>query len=156
MGCHNPRLDVDNITCDFSITDPENPNFCTPENINVDFPPKSSYFRIGVHYFSNHNLTYDVHPEVKIYCDASLAADLGPHLFYSPELPVTFHAEDGAGSNDGTRFWLVADVAFTNDSCGKSFCKVVPLYADAGSRTPLFTTADVVATTFGPAYPPPP
>ena len=155
-GCHNPRLDVDNITCDFSITNPDDPNFCNPENINVDFPPMSQYFRLGVHYFSNHGLTYDVHPEVKVYCNASLAADLGPNLFYTPSAPVTFQASDGAGDNDTTRFWLVADVAFTNDACGKALCNVVPLYSDPSTRTPLFTTANVVAGTFGPQYPAPP
>ncbi len=48
--CDNPRLDVDNITCDPNITDPNNSDFCTPENINIDFPPVDEWTRIGVHY----------------------------------------------------------------------------------------------------------
>jgi hypothetical protein len=110
MGCHNPRLDIDNIQCDYSITDPTNAQFCAPENINVDYPTPSQWVRIATHYYYNHGLNYDVHPEIKVYCNGSLWADLGPHQFYTPEAPVTFEPADGAGMGEGNRFWIAADV----------------------------------------------
>ncbi len=156
MGCHNPRLDVDNITCDFSVTDPNNYSFCTPENINVDFPPKKQWIRIGVHYYSNHSKNYDVHPEIKIFCDGALAADLGPLGFYSPEAPVTFEPSDGAGTGQNNRFWVVADVAFGDDMCAKQKCVVKPVYSDPANKTPFFTIDNAATASFQPSYPPPP
>jgi hypothetical protein len=153
IGCHNPRLDVDNITCDYSVTDPNSYSFCTPENINIDYPPAGKWTRIGVHYYNNHGLNYDVHPEIKIFCNGALAADLGPSGYYDPETPVTFQSSDGAGIG-GNRFWIVADVAFVDDKCGKSFCTVKPVYADPGQKTPFFTIDDVAVSTFAPPYPP--
>jgi hypothetical protein len=156
LGCHNPRLDIDDITCDYSITDPSDQEFCTPENINVDYPPPSQWFRVGVHYYSGHELTYDVHPEVKIFCNGALSADLGPHNFYVPESPVTFEPADGLNVGMGNRFWLVGDVAFTTDACGNTSCTVKPLYSDAVNQTPLLTLDTAVATGFAPPWPPPP
>lgn len=47
LGCHNPRLDLDNVKCDVTKTDPNDPDFCAPENINIDFPPTEKWTRIG-------------------------------------------------------------------------------------------------------------
>jgi hypothetical protein len=154
-GCHNPRLDVDNITCDFSVTDPNNYSFCTPENINIDYPPTGEWTRVGVHYYNSHGLHYNVHPEIKVFCNGALAADLGPAGYYDPETPVTFKPSDGEGTV-GNRFWIVADVAFTSDNCGKSFCTVKPVYSDPVPKTPFFTIANAAASTFAPPYPPAP
>lgn len=152
QGCHNPRLDIDNIVCSPEVTDPNSADFCAPENINIDFPPIGEWIRIGVHYYSAHGLRYDVHPRVKIYCHGALGADLGPFGFYDPEAPVTFTPEDAT-----TRYWLVADVAFVDGGeCGEDTCVVRPLYADEATRTPLLTTRSSVESSFGPAYPPPP
>jgi hypothetical protein len=151
-GCHNPRLDLENASCDFAVMDPNNSAFCNPENINVDYPPTGKWMRIGVHYFSNHGLTYAVHPELKIFCDGGLAAHLGPQGYYSPEAAVTFAASDGAGPS-GTRFWIAADVAFSSDACGKSYCAVRPIYAAPSARTPFFATDTTAALGFVPAYP---
>jgi hypothetical protein len=156
MGCHNPRLDIDDITCDYSVTDPQDTDFCTPENINVDYMPSNEWFRVGVHYYSGHGLTYDVHPEIKIFCNGALSADLGPHSYYVPESPVTFEPADGASTGMGNRFWLVADVAFTTDNCGNTSCVVKPLYSDPVNQTPIFTFDTAVAQTFAPPWPPPP
>jgi hypothetical protein len=138
------------------VTNPNDKMFCTPENINIDFPPKGKWTRIGVHYYYNQGHHYDVHPEIKIFCNGALAADLGPAGYYDPETPVTFESFDGTeiGSN---RFWVVADVAFTDDKCGKSFCTVKPVYADPAQKTPFFTI-DTAATNSGwaPPYPPAP
>ena len=46
---------------DTRFTDPNNVNFCAPENANIDFPPIGEWTRIGVHYYSSHSLQYDVH-----------------------------------------------------------------------------------------------
>ena len=154
-GCHNPRLDVDNITCDYSVTDPNSYSFCTPENINVDYPPTGKWTRIGVHYYNNHGHSYDVHPEIKVFCNGALAADLGPGGYYDPETPVTFEPSDGS-SIGGNRFWVVGDVAFVDDKCGKSFCTVRPVYSDPVQKTPFFTIDDAATSTFAPPYPPPP
>jgi hypothetical protein len=154
LGCHNPRLDADNIECDYSITNPNDPDFCAPENINVDYPPTGQWIRIGVHYYNNHGLTYDVHPEVKIFCNSALAADLGPHGYYMPESPVTFEPSDGQGIG-GNRFWIVADVGFSGDAC-QTTCVVKPVYSDASQQTPFFTIDNAATSTFAPAYPPGP
>ena len=149
-GCHNPRLDLDNVYCDHTVTDPNEGSFCAPENANIDFPPLGVWTRIGVHYYSNHGLSYDVHPTVKVFCDGALSAELGPIGFYDPETPVTFAAADG-----GLRFWLVADVIFLKDECFKG-CIVQPLYSDKATKTPFLTISDVAESTFGPPYPPVP
>src|SRR5262249_8421850 len=97
MGCHNPRLDLDNINCDFNINDPNNPMFCAPENINIDFPPDKTWTRIGVHYYSSHMLGYDVHPDVKIFCNGALTGQLGSTGYYNGQMSVTFSPFDGDG-----------------------------------------------------------
>jgi hypothetical protein len=156
MGCHNPRTDIDNIQCNLAVTNPNDINWCGPENVNVDYPPLTQWFRIGVHYYYNHGMTYDVHPEIKVFCDGALSADLGPHNFYVPETPVTFTSADGAGTGSGNRFWIVADVAFIQDACGNESCVVAPVYSDPANKTPLLTLDTAATATFGPAWPPPP
>jgi hypothetical protein len=153
-GCHNPRLDIDNITCDFKITDPNDPLFCTPENVNIDFPPAKQWMRVGVHYYSNHNYSYDVHPDVKIFCNGTLTAELGSGGYYSPESPVTFSSSDGESVGDSNRFWVVADVAFTNDKCGKTSCTVKPIYSDPNGKTPFFLLDSAATSGFAPSYGP--
>ncbi|MGK3987072.1 hypothetical protein WME99_28795 [Sorangium sp. So ce136] len=150
MGCHNPRLDLDNVSCDASVTDPDDDEFCAPENINIDFPPKAQWIRIGVHYYGHGGVPDDIHPRVKIFCNSALGADLGPTGFYSPERAVAF-----APADVRDRFWLVADVLFPEpDECGQETCVVQPLYRNGETKTPLLTTKDYVEANFGPAYPP--
>lgn len=152
-GCHNPRLDLDNITCDPSVTNVDSSSFCAPENINVDFPPTNAWTRIGAYYYNNKGRTYDVHPVAKIYCDGALAAELGTQGYNAP---VTFSPND-APSDDGqgNRFWAIADVYFPpKDSCGRRTCVVEPLYADSTAKTPLFMTKASAESGFGPGYPP--
>ncbi|HRI70448.1 MAG TPA: hypothetical protein PK156_39725 [Polyangium sp.] len=158
MGCHNPRLDQDAVTCDPNIMNPDNSRFCAPENINIDFPPRNEWFRIGVHYYSDNGLTYDVHPVVKVFCDGALAAELGSTGYYTPETPITFVSGEGSKLPTGNRFWMVADVAFRTrvGECDTTGCVVKPLYADPKVRTPLLTYDKIAATAFGPPYPAPP
>ncbi|AKT39689.1 hypothetical protein [Chondromyces crocatus] len=145
QGCHSPRLDIDNISCTASESNPNSSSFCAPENINIDYPPVDEWFRVGVHYFSG---TPNIRPRVKIYCNGALSADLGPQGFYSPERPLIFPA---AGST--TLFWLAADVRFKDGECDNSTCEVVPLYMDNTTREPYLTTRSVVEANFGPPYP---
>jgi hypothetical protein len=152
MGCHNPRLDLDNITCNAAETDPDSFEFCAPENVNIDFPPLDQWVRIGVHYYSNHALTYDVHPSVKVFCDGALAAELGPKGYSTPEMPVAFQPKDGQSPMSGNVFWLVGDVLFQKDECHQG-CVVQPVYANAAEKSPLLTNDVVAAQTFGPPYP---
>lgn len=155
MGCHNPRLDLDNIFCDPTILDVNDDTFCAPENINIDYPPKNEWTRIGVHYFGSHGLTYDVHPRVKVFCNGALAAELGPTGYYSPDAPITFIPSDGDGIA-GNRFWMVADVAFVDSKCGNKGCVVQPLYTDPVAKTPVLMLEGAAETTIGPDYPPTP
>jgi hypothetical protein len=148
-GCHNPRLDIDNISCSPGSTDPDSIDFCAPENINVDFPPKDQWFRVGVHYFSG-SVLGDIRPRVKIFCNGALGGELGPSGFYEPERAVAFRPIDS-----GTMFWLVADVIFKDGGmCGTDTCIVQPLYRDPASKTPLLSTESAVEASFNPAYPP--
>ena len=153
QGCHNPRLDIDNISCDPTVTDPQDLQFCNPENINIDFPPMNKWTRIGVHYYSAHGVTYNVHPVVKVFCHGQLAAELGNQGYYNPEAPVTFVPADGASPSTNV-FWLVADVLFKNDECDDTLCVVEPIYFDPTTKLPVVTTVPVVLGTVGPDYPP--
>lgn len=142
MGCHNPRLDIDNISCSGSD--------CYPENINVDYPPKNQWTRIGAFMFSSapaNGLT----PNVKIYCNGELRADLGTTGFHVPESPVTWD------TTQGRKWWMVADVVFIEDECSDVTCEVRPLYdndnAD-GLKNPLYYTETQLQTQFGTPYAP--
>ena len=147
QGCHNPRLDLDNIQCTPSVGDVNDPTFCAPENINVDYPPYDMWFRIGAYYYLNWgNSNPVVHPTVKIYCNGHLAGDFGSSY---PSGPVTYVSGDSA-----SKYWLVADVKFRNDPCDPSACTVVPLYGDANQTAPYLSTSSTLAGTFGPPYPP--
>jgi hypothetical protein len=153
-GLPQPAARPDNLHCLYNVTDVDDPDFCAPENINIDFPPEGQWIRIGVYYYSSHGLNYDVHPEVKVFCNGALAADLGPGGFYTPESPVTFTPSDGDPGASDKRFWVVADVLFKTDQCNKTLCTVQPVYADPVGKTPFFTLDTTAATTFAPPYPP--
>lgn len=155
-GCHNPRLDLERTSCKSDVKDPDSLAFCSPENVNIDFPPTGKWMRIGVHYHSNGGIGYDVHPRVKVFCDGALRADLGPDGFYTPAKPVTFASSDGANTGSGNRFWPVADVGFVTDACGSRHCVVSPVYASATTRAAYFATDIVAESAFLPAYPPGP
>jgi len=153
QGCHNPRLDIDNISCDPTVQDQDSFDFCAPENINIDFPPKDEWTRISVFYYSNHGETYAVHPNVKIFCNGALSAELGSQGYDSP---ITFSASDGANGGGGSnKWWMVADVLFPDDQCNNA-CVVEPVYENAQTNTPWYTTGSNAEGSFGPGYPPVP
>ena len=146
MGCHNPRLDLDDINCDPSVTDPNDGAFCAPENINVDFPPADKWTRIAVKYYSAGVPT--VHPNVRVYCNGALSAELGSGGFGNPEAPVVWNAADAE------RIWYVADVRFTSDGCSSATCEVKPIYqnGDMTLKQPVYDP--IYGGSFGPPYPP--
>lgn len=134
--CANPRLDVDVITCDPTVTDPTSGSFCAPENINVDNPELGSTFRVMVNYYSAHSYSGVTHPTVNIYCGGALRATLGGDS-------VALTGRSTGSSND---CWLVADVEFTRDICGAVDCIVRPIARDDGSPWIQFDTS------FGPPW----
>ncbi|HEY1117678.1 MAG TPA: hypothetical protein VGE43_08230 [Acidimicrobiales bacterium] len=131
-GCHNPRLDLDNISCDPSATDVNDSSFCAPENINIDFPPQDQWIRVGVVHYSGS----PQQPTMKIFCDGALKAVLGPEGFNAPV-------------NLSSGVWIAADVAFVEDECS-SECVVSPVFQDPNAQTPFITGAPAT----GPAFPP--
>ncbi len=142
-GCHNPRLDLDTFACEKGVADPQDGNFCSPENVNFDEVPDKSWVRVAVAYFGTCTKTLPTHPTVTIHCDGSPVASLGPVGF---DKPVTFEVADC-----GKKMWLAADVYVTKGECGID-CKVVPLHKDA-AKAPVILDKQVVAKSFGPAYP---
>ena len=142
LGCHSPRLDIDNIDCNPNITDPSDDTFCAPENINVDYPPTDEWFRIGVHFYSG-SMPEDITPTVKIFCDGQLASVLGPEGYTNP-----VRLNESADYDD---MWMVADVLFRDDGCVKE-CIVQPIHA-VGTTNPVIQTFGTYSGSFTPAYP---
>lgn len=139
-GCHNPRLDLDNVSCTLSVSNVNDPTFCAPENVNVDFPPNNQWFRVGVFNFTT-SPAEPLTPTIKIYCDGALAAELGPEGFNAPV------------AVPGRQMWLTADVLFQDDGCTKR-CVVQPIYQNAAQQTPYFMTESQANTSVGPAFQP--
>jgi hypothetical protein len=120
MACYNPRLDVDVITCDPAVTDSRSSSFCAPENINVDEPRLDDTFRVMVNYYSAHSYAGTTYPTVNIYCNGNLRGAFG-----SDPIIELDEGMIGPRFNDS---WLVADVRFFLDSCGRVECMVNPLF----------------------------
>jgi len=118
-ACFNPRLDVDVITCNPSVTDPTSSSFCAPENINVDNPPLYEPMRVMVNYWSAHSYVGTTNASVNIYCGGALRATFGPQALTT------------SGGCDGQN-WLVADVLFYTGRCGELDCEIVPLVDASG------------------------
>lgn len=119
--CYQPRLDVDVISCDPTVTDPRSAGFCANENINVDTPPLGEPFRIWVNYFSEHAYRGDTHPYVNVYCYGELRAQFGRNG------EVTLREGDETTSARVHDSWTVADVVFEIDSCGRPACRIAPI-----------------------------
>ncbi|MCC6525236.1 MAG: hypothetical protein IT373_21465 [Polyangiaceae bacterium] len=149
QGCHNPRLDIDTITCNAAQTDLDQNDYCLPEVVSVDYPPMGAWTRIGVHYYSGHQTPSNAHPRVRVHCGGALGAELGPQGY---DAPVTFAPAEGVDPQTGV-LWLVADVRFVADPCLGLRCEVKPLFADPLLQTPLRTTGPAAGQTFAPPYP---
>ncbi len=117
-GCHNPRLDVDNID-----------TAGIPENVNVDVPLDGATYRAMVHYWGGSVTT---HPLVNVYCGGVLKASYGA----APQVPG-FTA--GGGFGEGP-MWRVTDV--TTDVSGgvTTDCAPVLLHPPADPTAYYVTT----------------
>jgi hypothetical protein len=155
QGCHNPRLDTDTFSCDAKIVDPNNPEFCAPENINLDEVPDNAWFRVGVHYNALCS-SKDTHPVLTVYCDGGQVARIGSDKVNNQLVPsgygepVTFKPEDC-----NKKFWVAADIRVKRTECALQ-CTVIPVFQSAASKTPYFLTPAAAETSFGPPYPPVP
>jgi hypothetical protein len=110
-ACHNPRLDIDNISTSGK-----------PENINIDNPKDGDSFRAAVHYYTGNT---EEHPLVNIYCGGNLLATYGK----APDTLTGFNK--GAGYNAGM-LWRVADVKATVDASGNTTgCTITQLHPPA-------------------------
>jgi hypothetical protein len=132
-GCHNPRLDVDNI-----MTVGE------PENTNISDPNDGDSFRVLVHYYgqdggtsSNH---VQEHPIVNIYCGGVLKTSYGqsPNTLGPCPGPTCF--DYGTGWNAG-QMWRVADVK-VSVSGGKVTDSNVTAIQPAGATSGYSVTVD--------------
>jgi hypothetical protein len=117
--CYNPRLDVDVINCDPSVSDPSDGDYCAPENINIDNPEPGQPYRIMVNYYSDHGHDGPTKPTVNIYCGGERRATLGEDITL----------ENGSNYGESNDNWLVADVVFfrPDGQCGELECMINPL-----------------------------
>jgi hypothetical protein len=121
-SCHNPRLDMDNISTPGK-----------PENTNVDDPNNNDNFRVMVHYYGGSVAT---HPLVNIYCGGRLTATYGA----APDLVPGFNS--GGSWGNGT-MWRVTDVTTQVDSSGTTTGCDTTLLRAPGSTTGYYVTDNV-------------
>ncbi|MFT3839837.1 MAG: hypothetical protein QM723_22815 [Myxococcaceae bacterium] len=107
QGCTNPRLDRDCITCDPTIDDPTNTDFCGPENINLDNPKDGDTFVVAVNHYSQFG-SVPAKPHVNVYCNGQRVLSAG----FNPVSGQTmFPALIDPGGDDTTGdIWTVATV----------------------------------------------
>jgi hypothetical protein len=121
-ACGNPRLDVDTNgldgACRGSQTDPNESDFCAPENINVDEPVIGKPYRIMVNYFNDHGYRGMTNATVNVYCGGALRGSFGRD-------PLVF-LRNGAQRGVANDNWYVADVVFFEGECGLD-CMVYPI-----------------------------
>lgn len=144
--CWNPRLDVDNIECDPSLTDAQSPSYCFPENAAVDDPASDVTFRLMVNFYRDHGTCADgdasndvVHPTVAIHCGGVTRAVLGD----VDDGQVPMRCQDNPSLGSANWSWLVADVRFADNACGVRDCAVRPLRAAQGRYTACSAATEV-------------
>jgi hypothetical protein len=130
--CDNPRLDIDNITCDPKIADPMNIDgglfgggFCTPENINLDNPKNGDKFVIGAQLYSGG--TPPPHPHVNVYCNGErrLAFGFDPTAMPRRDFPVL--RDDGTDLSGD--IWEVATVEAKVTGNMLTDCVITPIHS---------------------------
>jgi hypothetical protein len=106
--CSNPRLDLDNISCDKTDLDPtDSVNFCSPENINLDDPNDGDRFAVAVNDYGNNAGSPEAHPHVNVYCNGERVLSVG----YNPLTGQTsFPLLKVPGQDNTGDFWEVAVV----------------------------------------------
>ena len=105
LGCTNPRLDKDNITCDKGVTDPTSAAFCGPENINLDNPKDGDAFVVAVNHYANHGGTSNAKTHVNLYCNGQRVISVG----YNPVTGQNNFPVLQTPGNDSTGdYWIAA------------------------------------------------
>lgn len=118
-NCNNPRLDRDIVSCDRTVTNPnETDGFCGSENINVDAPGDGDKFAVGVKYFGG-SVTTNVH--VNVYCNGQRALSTG----YNPVTGNDFPKLATSGGDSSGDMWKAALVT-THVAGGVLTCDVKP------------------------------
>ncbi len=118
-GCHNPRLDIDNIS-----------TAGIPENINIDVPLDGQTYRTMVHYYGGSATT---HPMVNVYCGGELKATYGAAPDFVPNFTT------GGGFADGT-IWRVVDVTPQVSGGVTTDCTLAPIHPPGMSTGYYVTT----------------
>jgi hypothetical protein len=131
-ACDNPRLDIDNITCDPKVADPMDIDgslftggFCTPENINLDNPKNGDKFVIGAQLYSGG--TPPPHPHVNVYCNGErrLAFGFDPTAVPRRDFPVL--RVDGTDITGD--IWEVATVEAKVTGTMLTDCVITPIHS---------------------------
>jgi hypothetical protein len=121
VGCTNPRLDTDNVGCDRALGNPLNPDFCSPENINLDNPKDGDRFVVGVNHYANNAGTNNVKPHVNLYCNGTRVLSAG----YNPATgQLTAPLLTRPGADNAGDFWTVATIAARVDGGQLVSCDV--------------------------------
>jgi hypothetical protein len=122
--CNNPRLDQDNISCDKGVLDPSSPDFCGPENINLDNPTDGQSFVVGVNHYANHGGTANAKPHVNLYCNGERVVSVG----YNPATGQTqFPLLSTPGRDAIGDFWTVATIQARVTGGTLSSCQVTTI-----------------------------
>jgi hypothetical protein len=134
-ACHNPRLDVDNVS-----------TIGRPENANIDNPKSGDTFRALVHYYGQDNAAsvnpIEEHPIVNVYCAGRLVASYGQAPSTLGPCPGPTCFDRGTGWNSGL-MWRVADVTAQVDLAGNTTgCAVVPIHPP-GANAGYYVTNNV-------------
>lgn len=131
-NCNNPRLDRDNVSCDRSITDPTNTDFCGPENINLDNPNNGDRFVVGVNHFGNTRGTANAKPHVNLYCNGERVLSVG----YNPATGQTsFPLLNTAGRATSGDFWTVATIKANVAGGNITSCDITPIPSRVANPT---------------------
>jgi hypothetical protein len=142
--CDNPRLDVDNITCDPKIADPMNDGrstdggfgggyFCSPENINLDNPKDGDRFAVGVDFYFGGALGAPAidkpRPHVNIYCNGERKLAFGYDPTSTP--PNNFPLLQEFGNDSHGDMWEVATIEAKVAAGALADCVITPVHSRA-------------------------
>ncbi|MBL8912501.1 MAG: hypothetical protein JNM17_17545, partial [Archangium sp.] len=131
-ACTNPRLDLDNVSCDRAQTDPTNSGFCGPENINLDAPANGDTFVIGVNHYGNNSGTANAKPHVNLYCNGERVVSVG----YNPATGQTsFPLLNTPGSDATGDFWTMATIRANVTGGNLGSCDVVTVPSRVANPT---------------------
>jgi hypothetical protein len=132
LNCPNPRLDQDNVTCDKTKDDPTNPEFCAPENINLDNPNDGDSFVVGVNHYQNTGGTNNAHPHVDLYCNGERVLSVG----YNPVTGQTaFPLLNNPGDDSTGDVWSVGTIKAHVSGGQVTSCDVVTVPSHHADQT---------------------